>query len=214
MASKQAASSLQQCLRTFWASRRATCSYRTVRRSPQHSRLASTQSQSFFYRSGACALWMPRLRQPTRHFTTTLVARKDESSSPSSSSTSAPEPQSRLYTFTDMQFVASSPDPNRIIIDVREPSELKSTGKIPGSRNLPIKSAADGFFLGPEEFEERFGWEKPSQDDEVIFYCKAGVRSQAAARLAGQADFGGKIGEFPGSWSEWAEKGGEVESVD
>ncbi|KIW94804.1 uncharacterized protein Z519_04781 [Cladophialophora bantiana CBS 173.52] len=157
---------------------------------------------------------MPRPRQPKRHFSTTLVGRKDEHSSSSSSSTSAPEPQSRLYTFTDMQSLASSPDPNRIIVDVREPSELKSTGKIPGSRNLPIKSAADGFFLGPEEFEERFGWEKPSQDDEVIFYCKAGVRSQAAARLAGQAGFGGKIGEFPGSWSEWAEKGGEVERVD
>ncbi|OQV08338.1 Rhodanese-like domain-containing protein [Cladophialophora immunda] len=158
---------------------------------------------------------MPRLRQPKRHFTTTLVARKEEPSSSPSTSTSAPaaEPQSTLYTFADMQTLASRPAPNRVIVDVREPSELKATGKIPGAHNLPIKSAADGFFLGPEEFEERFGWEKPSPEDEVIFYCKAGVRSRAAARLAGQAAFGGKIGEFPGSWTEWAEKGGEVEKV-
>ena len=148
---------------------------------------------------------MPRVRQPKRHFTTTLVARKEDPvSSP---------PQSTLYTFSDIQTLAQSPDPNRIIIDVREPGELKSTGKIPGSYNLPISSAADGFFLPAEEFEERFGWEKPGQDDEVIFYCKAGVRSRAAARLAGQAGFGGKIGEFPGSWIEWEGSGGEVERV-
>lgn len=149
---------------------------------------------------------MPRLRQPKRHFTTTLVARKEDSSSTSA-------PQSRLYTFSDIQALTQSPDPKRILIDVREPGELKSTGKIPGSYNLPITSAADGFFLPAEEFEERFGWEKPGKDDEVIFYCKAGVRSKAAARLAGQSDFGGKIGEFPGSWKEWESSGGEVEKV-
>jgi len=99
------------------------------------------------------------------------------------------------------------------LIDVREPSELRSTGKIPSAQNLPITSAADGFFLPAEEFEERFGFEKPGKEDEVIFYCRAGVRSRAAATLAGQAGFGGKIGEFPGSWIEWSEKGGEIEKV-
>ncbi|EXJ54111.1 hypothetical protein A1O7_09448 [Cladophialophora yegresii CBS 114405] len=148
------------------------------------------------------------LRQPKRHFTTTLSARKDESSSSSSS----PQ-QSRLYTFDDVQSLSSAPSPNRILIDVREPNELQATGKIPNSKNLPITSAADGFFLPAEEFEERFGFEKPGKEDEVIFYCKAGVRSRAAARLAGQAGFGGTVGEFPGSWVEWSEKGGEVERV-
>lgn len=147
------------------------------------------------------------LRQPKRHFTTTLTPRKDQ---PSSSS--APPP-STLYTFTDIQSLSSNPSPNRILIDVREPSELRSTGKIPSAQNLPITSAADGFFLPAEEFEERFGFEKPGSEDEVIFYCKAGVRSRAAARLAGQAEFGGRVGEFPGSWIEWAENGGEVEKV-
>lgn len=147
---------------------------------------------------------MPRLRQPKRHFTTTLVARKDDP---------ATSPQSTLYTFSEIRSLANSPDPKRIIIDVREPSELQNTGKIPGSHNLPITSAPDGFFLPAEEFEERFGWEKPGSDDEVIFYCKAGVRSRAAARLAGQAGFGGKVGEYPGSWVDWAGNGGEVEKV-
>jgi len=151
---------------------------------------------------------MPRLRQPKRHFTTTLVACKDDSSSQPPSSD---VPASKLYTFSEIQSLAASPDPKRILIDVREPSELKSTGKIPGSQNLPITSAPDGFFLPAAEFEERFGWAKPEADDEVIFYCKAGVRCKAAARLAGQAGFGGKISEFPGSWIEWESNGGPVE---
>ncbi|KAK5264737.1 Thiosulfate sulfurtransferase rdl2, mitochondrial [Exophiala xenobiotica] len=148
------------------------------------------------------------LRQPKRHFTTTLVRRKDDSDSNSQSRS-----KSTVYAMSDIQslITSSKPDPHRILVDVREPSELQSTGKIPGSQNLPIKSAPDAFFLGPEEFEERFGWQKPGPNDEVIFYCKAGVRSRAAAQLAGQAGFGGKIGEFPGSWVEWEGKGGEVE---
>jgi rhodanese-related sulfurtransferase len=48
---------------------------------------------------------------------------------------------------------------------------------------------------------------------EVVFYCKAGVRSRAAARMAAQAEpmFGGKVGEFPGSWLEWEGRGGKAE---
>ncbi|KIW83154.1 hypothetical protein Z517_02398 [Fonsecaea pedrosoi CBS 271.37] len=218
MASVQPASSLRQCLRTISTStsRRAiTCSSpsSTIRLSLPRRRLASSQaSQASPCLPPQKALdrghSMPRLRQPKRHFTgTRFVARNEQTPS------SEPQP-STLYTFADMQSLTSHPAPNRVIIDVREPSELKSTGKIPGAQNLPIKSAADGFFLGPDEFEERFGWEKPTAQDEVIFYCKAGVRSRAAAGLAAQAAFGGKISEFPGSWIEWAEKGGEVEKVE
>jgi rhodanese-related sulfurtransferase len=155
---------------------------------------------------------MTLMRQPKRHFTTTLIPRKDDSTT-SSSSSSASEPDSAVYSFPDIQSLAAKPDPNRILIDVREPGELQSTGKIPGSRNLPVTSAADAFFLSPEEFEERYGFERPGKDDEVIFYCKAGVRSRAAARLARQAGFGGKVGEFPGSWIEWEKNGGDIERV-
>lgn len=139
------------------------------------------------------------MRQPRRHFTTTLVRRKDD-----------PSAVPTTYSMSDIQSLTESPDPHRILIDVREPAELKSTGKIPGSYNLPV-SAADAYFLPAEEFEERFGFQKPGKEDEVIFYCKAGVRGRAAAQLARQAGFGGKVGEFPGSWLEWVAKGGKVE---
>ena len=48
--------------------------------------------------------------------------------------------------------------------------------------------------------------------EEVIFYCKAGVRSRAAARMAREWE-GVKIGDMRGGWNEWSEKNGEVERV-
>lgn len=120
----------------------------------------------------------------------------------------------KTYSFEEMQSLSSSPSSTKIIIDVREPSEVLGTGRIPGSKNLPISSSPDSFFMNAEDFEDKFGWERPGEDVEVVFYCKAGVRSNAAARLAGQAGFGGKIGEYPGSWVDWAAKGGKIERAD
>jgi 3-mercaptopyruvate sulfurtransferase SseA len=96
---------------------------------------------------------------------------------------------------------------------VREPAELAATGHIPTAINVPITSSPDAFFLPETEFEDRFGFPRPGAEAEVVFYCKSGVRSRAAARLAGQAEpsFGGRIGEFPGSWIEWEGRGGAVE---
>ncbi len=58
--------------------------------------------------------------------------------------------------------------------------------------------------------EDRFGYVRPAKDVEVVFYCKAGVRSRAAAALARDAGWT-KVGEYPGSWIDWSEKGGKVE---
>jgi len=46
--------------------------------------------------------------------------------------------------------------------------------------------------------------------EEVIFYCKAGVRSRAAARLA-QEWQGVRVGDMRGGWMEWERSGGEAE---
>ncbi len=120
---------------------------------------------------------------------------------------------SKIYSFKDISSLSASPSPDLILIDVREPAELQSTGTIPTSKNIPIKSSPDAFFLSPEEFEDKYGFARPSGDEEVVFFCKSGVRSRAAAQLARQSGFGGKVAEYPGSWTDWAEKGGKVEKV-
>ena len=121
--------------------------------------------------------------------------------------------QPKIYSYEDILAHTFSPDPNRILIDVREPAELQATGYIPTAINVPIKSSPDAFFLPETEFEDRFGFPRPGPDAEVVFYCKSGVRSRAAARMAAQAEprFGGRVGEFPGSWQEWESQGGAVE---
>jgi len=120
-----------------------------------------------------------------------------------------PKP-SRIYSFADVKTLSEKPDPNRILIDTREPGELQSTGTIPGSINIPVTSKPDSFFISAEEFEDRFGFERPSKEQEVVFYCRAGVRSRAAAELAKQAGWE-KVSEFPGSWLDWEKNGGTKE---
>lgn len=87
---------------------------------------------------------------------------------------------------------------------------MQTTGTIPGSINIPITSQPDSFFISEEEFEDRFGFERPKKEDEVVFYCKAGVRSRAAAELAKTAGWE-KVGEYPGSWLDWEKNGGKRE---
>ncbi|CAK7231936.1 Thiosulfate sulfurtransferase rdl2, mitochondrial [Sporothrix bragantina] len=131
-----------------------------------------------------------------------LVARRAYSSS-------APADH-KIWSFEDMQKLVKKPDSSIVIIDAREPAELKDTGRIPGAINIPVTTAPDGFFLPDEDFEDRFGFARPDRDTEVIFYCKAGVRSRAAAGLAKEAGWT-KVGEYPGSWLDWSGKGGPVE---
>ncbi len=90
---------------------------------------------------------------------------------------------------------------------------------------MPITTHPDAFHLSSEDFFDRFGFEKPrAKDDtsvggdergegvvdEVIFYCKAGVRSRAAARLAREW-VGVRVGDFNGGWLDWEGNGGERE---
>lgn len=92
--------------------------------------------------------------------------------------------------------------------DVREPFEYEA-GYIPSAINIPIKSQPDAMMLPADEFEDRFGFSKPSVDQELVFYCKAGVRSAAAAQLAEQIGYK-NVAEYRGSWMDWEQNGGQA----
>lgn len=95
-----------------------------------------------------------------------------------------------------------------MLIDVREPHEY-SEGHIPNAVNLPIQTSPDALFLPADDFQDKFGVPKPEAGTEVVFYCKAGVRSKAAAELARQLGYR-EVSEYPGSWLDWVKNGGEV----
>lgn len=63
-----------------------------------------------------------------------------------------------------------------------------------------------------QEFEEMYGYERPGKDKTLVFYCKAGVRARTAAGLALHAGWT-SVGEYRGSWLDWAENQGPVEKV-
>ncbi|OBT81351.1 hypothetical protein VE02_09994 [Pseudogymnoascus sp. 03VT05] len=159
------------------------------------------------------------IRTPTsipqsRLFSIAATRRDSSKSAPDPDAGASPTPSkapSKIYSFEEVRTHAQNPTPTSpILIDVREPGELHTTGRIPTSVNLPLSSCPDAFFLPADEFEERFGFEKPREDRGAVFYCKAGVRSRAAAALAREGGWE-KVGEFPGSWLEWEGRGGEVE---
>ena len=149
----------------------------------------------------------PHLHLNRPYHTTSSLRKEDPATAPTTLSPST------LYNYSDLVEFTTTPSASRIIIDVREPSELLDSGTIPSSRNVPISSAPDAFFLSAEDFEDKFGWERPGKDSEVVFFCKAGVRSRTAAKLAQQAGFGGKVGEYPGSWLDWVGNGGKVQKM-
>ncbi|KAI5926210.1 Rhodanese-like domain-containing protein [Camillea tinctor] len=117
----------------------------------------------------------------------------------------------RVWTFEEITTLTSAPTPSSpVLIDVREPGELAQTGRIPGALHIPITSAPDSFHIPADDFEARYGFARPGQERELVFYCKAGVRSRAAATIAKEAGWG-RVGEYRGSWVDWAGRGGKVQ---
>lgn len=89
-----------------------------------------------------------------------------------------------------------------VVIDVREPWELREYGFIPGSINVPLGQVNTALQLSPEDFKEKYGGEMPQQTDSVIFSCLAGIRSKQALDTATALGYRGAQ-HFPGGWQEW-----------
>lgn len=80
---------------------------------------------------------------------------------------------------------------NQVLIDVREPSELKQ-GYIPGAINIPLS-----------QMKKRVG-EIP-QNDRIYLYCRSGMRSKQAARILQKNGFR-EISHLQGGMMSWKGK--------
>ena len=69
------------------------------------------------------------------------------------------------------------------LIDVREPDEV-ILGSIPSSVNIPLSTLSEALYMNPVRFKEKFGFEKPKRDQEIVFYCRSGKRSASASDIA------------------------------
>ncbi|KAM9798171.1 thiosulfate sulfurtransferase/rhodanese-like domain-containing protein 3 [Neosynchiropus ocellatus] len=89
-----------------------------------------------------------------------------------------------------------------VVIDVREPWELREYGFIPGSLNVPLAQVNTALQLGPDEFKEKYGGEMPEQSDMVVFTCLAGVRSKSAVDTATSLGYK-DVQNYAGGWQDW-----------
>ncbi|XP_061676629.1 thiosulfate sulfurtransferase/rhodanese-like domain-containing protein 3 isoform X5 [Syngnathoides biaculeatus] len=76
-----------------------------------------------------------------------------------------------------------------LVIDVREPWELREYGSIPGTINVPLGQVNTALQLGPEEFNEKYGGELPQRVDNIVFTCLAGIRSKTALDMASELGY-------------------------
>ncbi|XP_016978487.1 rhodanese domain-containing protein CG4456 [Drosophila rhopaloa] len=98
-------------------------------------------------------------------------------------------------------------EPEKLLIDVREPEELKETGQIPASINIPLGVVSQELAASEQLFKSKYGREKPKADTEIIFHCKIGKRSLKAAEAATALGFR-NVKNYEGSWLDWAKREG------
>lgn len=111
--------------------------------------------------------------------------------------------------FQKMSEIVEKKDPNVVIVDVREPDEFNA-GHIPGAINIPCKSSPGALGLDETKFKEVFGFDKPSTDKTLVFYCLAGVRARMSEELAGTYGYKNRINYTP-SFSNWVDQNGKIE---
>lgn len=92
-----------------------------------------------------------------------------------------------------------------VLIDVREPPELKRAGRIPGA--VPCPRGLLEFWIDSENPEQRAIF---NQDKTYVFYCASARRSALAARTA--RDMGLEpVAHIAGGFGAWVKAGGPVE---
>ncbi|XP_050343958.1 uncharacterized protein LOC126769309 [Nymphalis io] len=93
-----------------------------------------------------------------------------------------------------------------LLIDVREPDEVKEFGKIPNSVNIPLGNVSTALRTMTEnEFEKLYHIKKPTEETEMIFYCMSGKRSGMAQQNAFNLGYK-NVKNYLGSWIEWSIK--------
>ncbi|KAM3960962.1 rhodanese domain-containing protein CG4456 isoform 1-T3 [Aphomia sociella] len=110
----------------------------------------------------------------------------------------------RVVSYEDMLKVIHQPE--KVIIDVRNPDEVNNTGRIPSSINIPLSTVQDALTsMSNEEFKRQYQRSKPSSSDELIFYCQSGRRSSEALDKALKLGYSNSK-TYLGSWNDWSSR--------
>ena len=100
---------------------------------------------------------------------------------------------------------------NYILIDVRNKNELVY-GMIPTAHHIPLLEIKEALNMSEPDFEEKYHFKKPTKNDNIIYYCKSGGRSEIATEKT--LSMGYKARNYAGSTSDWAEIDQNVKKYD
>ncbi|KRX84436.1 Thiosulfate sulfurtransferase/rhodanese-like domain-containing protein 3 [Trichinella sp. T6] len=91
-----------------------------------------------------------------------------------------------------------------LIIDVRDPEEIKKQGKIEGSYNIPLGQLSEALKLTPEAFRKQYHFDKPTKyDANIVFHGLSHIKSTAALEIAHKYGYK-KSRHYPAGWEEWS----------
>ncbi|XP_007940466.1 thiosulfate sulfurtransferase/rhodanese-like domain-containing protein 3 [Orycteropus afer afer] len=107
---------------------------------------------------------------------------------------------SKDVTYKELKNLLNSK--NTMLIDVREKWEILEYGKIPGSINIPLDEVGQALQMNPGDFKDKYNEVKPSESDNLVFSCLAGVRSKKALDIAISLGFN-SAQHYAGGWKEW-----------
>lgn len=112
----------------------------------------------------------------------------------------------KVYNFEQFKSLVQNPSSKIVLVDVREPSELKDY-ELPHAINIPYKTNPDALQLNDAQFQSSMGFDKPSKDKELVFFCAKGIRASMARDIASINGYS-YTAVYPGSMTEWLSKGG------
>lgn len=116
------------------------------------------------------------------------------------------EAQHRVPATEVEELLTAWPDVDAQLIDIREESERRRDGTIPGSMHLPYgQFASHCSASGPLR---RLGADSP-----LLLYCAVGERSTLAVEIADEQGIK-NIAHVPGGFRAWKAAGGAVETIE
>ncbi|KAN0121575.1 Rhodanese-like protein [Russula decolorans] len=112
-----------------------------------------------------------------------------------------------IITYEEVKHKSQQPSENAYLIDVREPDEVLQ-GMIPSAVNLPLSDLSGALRMDGAKFKEKYGFQKPEVGQEVVFYCRSGMRSATASDVARRNGYK-NILSYKGSWLDWTAREGK-----
>ena len=111
----------------------------------------------------------------------------------------------RRFIITKSQMQLAVQDPSILVIDVRTQGEV-GNGHIEAKNwtHVPIHEIATALSpsMDPDDFDQAYDCKKPETDQKIVFYCKAGIRSGQAIKLAQQFGYN-DVDHYAGGYDEW-----------